>query len=145
MKKEVRIYRNSCLTQYKTKNKAKTTDKLFLHLRNESVQARLDYIKCRFIGKLLLGKFIGPKELRPGKSLWGERVWEGGEKHKNSMHREIREKEGGREEGEGEVKDRHRERERQRGRDRERQRYTETTDSESKMTELYREEPLQEG
>jgi hypothetical protein len=34
-----------------------------LFLVKEAIQARLDDIKCRFIGKLLKGEFTGPKDL----------------------------------------------------------------------------------
>ena len=42
------------------------SDTLFLLQRSEPIQARLEYIKGRFIGKLLSGEFTGPKD-------WGQR------------------------------------------------------------------------
>jgi hypothetical protein len=38
------------------------SDRLFLHQQNEPIQARSDYIKGRFIGKLLSDEFTGPKD-----------------------------------------------------------------------------------
>lgn len=52
-------------------------DMLSLCWWNEPIQARLEYIKGRFIGKLLLGKFTGPKDWiqgsHHGEKRWGER------------------------------------------------------------------------
>lgn len=36
-------------------------DRLFLHQWNETIQTRLEYVKGRFIGKVFLGKFTGPR------------------------------------------------------------------------------------
>ena len=62
----------------------------FSPLCNEEIQARLDYIKCRFIGKLLLGRFtssrtrevtMGRREERKKKENWEEKGRQvGGEK-----------------------------------------------------------------
>lgn len=41
-------------------------DMIFLHLWNEPIQARLVYIKYRFIEKLLSGEFIGPQDRGQG-------------------------------------------------------------------------------
>jgi hypothetical protein len=38
------------------------SDTLFLLQRSEPIQARLEYSKGRFIGKLVLGKFTGTKD-----------------------------------------------------------------------------------
>ena len=35
-------------------------------MKKKPIQARLDYIKGRFIGKLLLGEFTGPKDRSKG-------------------------------------------------------------------------------
>lgn len=56
-------------------------DRLCLHQGNELIQARLDYIKGRFIGKV-----CWPQELRPGESH-GEGE---AEKEKGHTHREMR-------------------------------------------------------
>lgn len=67
-------------------------EKLLLLQLNEPIQARLDYIKCRFIEKLLSGEFTGPKarEVTMGRE-------DGGEKERKGAHQyrtERREKAG---------------------------------------------------
>jgi hypothetical protein len=61
-------------------------DRLFLHRWNEPIQARLDYIKGRFVGKLLLGEFTGPKDWRGQGSHHGGR-----KKERKGTHTERRE------------------------------------------------------
>lgn len=47
-------------------------DRLFLCWCIEPIQARLEYIKGRFIEKLLSGKFIVPKDWAREVTTWGE-------------------------------------------------------------------------
>jgi hypothetical protein len=63
-------------------------DKLLLLQGNEPILARLDYIKCRFIGKLLLGKFSGLKA-RDQRSYDGERRGGGERQRRGRGHQTV--------------------------------------------------------
>jgi hypothetical protein len=58
-------------------------DRLFLCWWSEPIQARLEYIKCRFVRKLLSGESTGPKDQGQG-SHHGE-VGEREEKRKRGV------------------------------------------------------------
>jgi hypothetical protein len=73
-------YRNKC-------------DKVFLHLWNELIQTRLNYIKCRFIVKLLLVKFTGPKDWCQGSCQGKEEKGKRGEKREKECAQREKEEE----------------------------------------------------